>query len=175
MKAQNITVEWLQQIDFKIQSIRQSPTIEGVIVRDLQVNLDGRGEVTELWSEPWLVDGFLPVAHVYQSATDYGVVKCWHLHELHTDQLIVTRGKFQVTLVDLRQESSTFGHVNVFFLGTLRPRLLKIPPMILHGWKALSTPEVLVVNLQSHVYTPDDEYRFPWDCVLVDIWEPKNG
>lgn len=175
MKAEAITVEWLQQVDFKVQSIWQAPTINGVIVRDLKVNLDGRGEVTELWSVPWLADGLLPVAHVYQSATDHGVVKCWHLHEVHTDQLVVTRGKLQLILADLREESPTFGHVDVFFLGTLRPRLLKIPPMILHGWKALSTPEVLVVNLQSHVYTPSDEVRFRWDCVLVDIWEPKNG
>ncbi len=42
--------------------------------------------------------------HVYQSATDYGVVKCWHLHDRHTDQFTVTRGKLQVTLVDIRPD-----------------------------------------------------------------------
>ena len=36
-------------------------------------------------------------------------------------------------------------------------------------------PEVIVVNLQSHVYDADDEFKFPWNCVLEEVWEPKNG
>jgi len=175
MRAQDITIEWLQKIDFKIQPICISQKIEGVLVRDLKVVLDGRGDVTELWSKPWFNEDLTEIEHVYQSATDYGVTKCWHLHEIHTDQFIVTRGKLQVTLVDLREDSSTFSHVNVIFLGTLQPRLIKIPPMIMHGWKAISQPEVIVINLQSHTYSPTDEYRFPWDCVLSEIWEPLNG
>ena len=73
-------------------------TIEGVVVKDLVAHLDGRGEVTELWSEPWVEqNNLLYPKHVYQSATDYGVVKCWHLHDIHTDQFTVTRGKLQVS------------------------------------------------------------------------------
>ena len=45
----------------------------------------------------------------------------------------------------------------------------------MHGWKALAQPETIVVNLQSHVYDPADEFKFPWDCVLRDVWEPRNG
>jgi dTDP-4-dehydrorhamnose 3,5-epimerase len=175
MKASEVSVEWLQRIDFRIQPLSASPTIKDVVVRNLKVHLDGRGDVTELWSRPWVGDGLSEVAHVYQSATDFGVIKCWHLHEVHTDQFTVTRGKLQVTLVDLREESETFGHVNVLFLGSLQPRLIKIPPMVMHGWKALTAPEVIVVNLQSHVYAAEDEFKFPWDCVLPEIWEPRNG
>lgn len=172
--ASHISVEWLQGLAFKFQQ-SSVPTITGVVVRDLSVNLDGRGEVTELWSKPWVDEGLSEIQHVYQSATDYGVVKCWHLHDIHTDQFTVTRGKLQITLVDVREDSETFGHVNTFFVGSLKPRLIKIPPMILHGWKALTEPEVLVVNLQSHVYLPEDEFKFPWDCIIPEIWEPKNG
>jgi dTDP-4-dehydrorhamnose 3,5-epimerase len=173
MKAVDVTVEWLKSIDYTIAPAGREPTIEGVLTRDLVVNLDGRGELTELWSTPW--DGFLKPAHVYQSATDYGVVKCWHLHEEHTDQFVITRGKVQVTLVDLREGSRSFGHVNALFWGSFRPGLTKIPPGIMHGWKALSAPEIIVTNLQSHVYSPDDEYKFPWDCVLEEVWQPRNG
>jgi dTDP-4-dehydrorhamnose 3,5-epimerase len=175
-EAGNVTIEWLQSTKYKVVPAWQGSTITDVLVKDLKVHLDGRGDVTELWSRPWIEsDGLLDVYHVYQSATDYNVVKCWHLHNLHTDQFTVTRGKLQVTLVDIRVDSPTFGHVNTIFLGSLKPRLIKIPPMVLHGWKALSEPEVIVVNLQSHVYTPDDEWKFPWDCILEDIWQPKNG
>jgi dTDP-4-dehydrorhamnose 3,5-epimerase len=175
MKASEVTVEWLKTLPYKVQSANKA-TIQGVIVKDLTVHLDGRGEVTELYSKPWIEkDGLADIQHIYQSATDYGVVKCWHLHEIHTDHFTVTRGKLQVSIVDLREDSPTFAHVNCFFLGSLRPRLIKIPPRLMHGWKALSEPEVLVVNCQSHVYDAADEYKFPWDCVLADVWEPKNG
>ncbi len=120
-------------------------------------------------------DGFIRADHVYQSATDYSVTKCWHLHNIHTDQFVVTRGKLQVSVVDIRPESPTFGHADVFIVGSLNPMLIKIPPGLLHGWKALSRPEVIVFNLQSHLFDPGDEYKFPWDCVLREIWEPKNG
>ena len=174
--AYDVTIEWLQSLHYQIQSASRPPTIEGAIVKDLRVNLDGRGDVIELWSRPWIEgEGLVMPAHVYQSATDYGVVKCWHLHDIHTDQFTVTRGKLQVTLVDIRPNSPTFGHVNPIILGGQRPRLIKIPPMIIHGWKALSAPEVIVVNLQSHIYDAADEFKFPWDCVLEDVWEPKNG
>ena len=174
MKASEVTIDWLRSINLKLHPILSVPTIEGVLIKDLDVNLDGRGDVTVLWSFPWLNDGFLQIQHVYQSATDFGVVKCWHYHEVHTDQFTVTRGKLQVTLVDLREDSPSFGDVNTIFLGTLKPRLLKIPPMVMHGWKALSQPEVLVVNLQTHVYEPADEFRLPWDCIIPKVWEPNN-
>ena len=175
MNANQVTVEWLQSLEYKVQPASKGLTISGALIKELQVHLDGRGEVTELWSAPWIAEDILPVQHAYQSATDCGVIKAWHLHNTHTDQFTVTRGKIQVTLVDLRQDSPSFGHVNAVFMGTLKPRLLKIPRMVLHGWKALSAPEVLVVNMQTHVYNAEDEFKFPWDCILTDIWEPKNG
>ena len=176
MHAQDVTVEWLREVPYHIQPASRPPTIQDVIVKDLRVNLDGRGDVIELWSKPWVeTEGMVFPEHVYQSATDYGVVKCWHLHDHHTDQFTVTRGKLQVTLVDIRPDSPTFGHVNPIFLGSQRPRLIKIPPMVMHGWKALTQPEVIVVNLQSHIYDAADEFKFAWDCVLEQVWEPKNG
>lgn len=174
-QAKDVTSEWLQSIPFEVPSGANVATIDGVLVKNLAVNLDGRGDVTELWSQPWTSAGFVVPAHCYQSATDYGVIKCWHLHQVHTDQFTVTRGKLQVTLADIRQDSPTFGQVNTFFLGSLQPKLIKIPPMLLHGWKALTEPEVLVVNFQTHVYDPADEFKFPWNAVLDDVWQPKNG
>jgi dTDP-4-dehydrorhamnose 3,5-epimerase len=175
MRVNEITPGWLASVQWKDPAPANIATIKGVVVKRLKVNVDGRGEVTELWSEPWTEQGFMVPAHCYQSATDFGVVKGLHLHEIHTDQFTVTRGKLQVVVADVRKESSTFGQVNCFFIGSLQPMLVKIPPLLLHGWKALTAPEVLVVNFQSHVYDANDEVRFAWDCVLGSVWEPKNG
>ena len=150
--------------------------IDGVIIRDLNEIVDGRGSVIELWSLPWTeTDGFVVPKHCYQSMTDFGVIKCWHLHQIHTDQFAVTRGKLQVVLVDIRPQSPTYRKVNSIIVGTNQPRLIKIPPGILHGWKALSRPEVIVNNFQSEPYDPADEFKFRWDLILPEIWEPRNG
>ncbi len=176
MHPREITADWLRSLTYSVKSPYSPPTIDGSLLKELRPLLDGRGDVIELWSRPWVeTEGAAVPNHIYQSATDYGVTKCWHLHAIHTDQFTVTRGKLQVVMVDIRQESPTFGHVNVVYLGTARPRLLKIPPGVMHGWKALTQPEVIVVNLQSHVYDAADEFKYPWDCVLEEVWEPRNG
>lgn len=175
-KIEEITVDDLRSIDFVQKSTFNGPTIDGVQLKELRAIVDGRGDVIELWSRPWIEqEGFTMPAHVYQSATDYGVTKCWHLHAVHTDQFTVTRGKLQVVCADLREDSPSFGEVNSFVMGVQRPTLLMIPPGIMHGWKALARPETIVVNLQSHVYDPEDEFKYPWDCVLEEVWEPRNG
>ncbi len=176
MNPDEVTIKWLQKQKFTVQNTYKPPTINDVILKELNALTDGRGDVTELWSQPWVKkDGLLAPEHCYQSATDFGVIKCWHLHKIHTDQFTVTRGKLQVVLVDVRQKSPTFCHVNSIFLGVQHPRLLKIPPGVMHGWKALTKPEVIVINFQSHVFDVKDEFKFPWNCVLEEIWEPKNG
>jgi dTDP-4-dehydrorhamnose 3,5-epimerase len=149
-----------------------TPTITGVFQKRLNALIDGRGDVTEIWSLPW--KNFIRPAHVYRSVTDYGVVKAFHYHNIHTDQMAITDGKLQIVLVDLR-EGSTYGHLNQFFVGKDARTLLRVPPGILHGWKALSSPYVEVHNLQDMIHDPNDEIRYPWDCLPVSIWQPINA
>lgn len=175
-KPSEVTAEWLKQQTFTLQNIYKPPTIEGVVYKQLNPIPDGRGDLIELWGSAWSdAANFIQPTHCYQSGTDYGVVKCWHLHEIHTDQMTVTRGKIQIVLVDIRQGSPTFGHVNSVFICTEKPAILKIPAGVMHGWKCLSIPEVLVINFQSHPYNSKDEIKFPFETVLTDVWEPKNA
>ena len=172
MKTSEVSEGWLKEQNFQMSK----ELIDGAIVKDLKAIIDGRGDVIELWSLPWVEkENFVIPKHCYQSATDYGVTKCWHLHEKHIDQFTVTRGKLQVVLVDTREDSPTFGKVNSIILGQGQPRLIKIPAGIMHGWKSLAEPETIVVNFQSEIYDPADEFKFTWNCVLADAWEPKNG
>lgn len=175
MDPKNVTEEWLKQQKFKIE---KGATIDGVFLKELTAHVDDRGDVIELWSTAW--DDYksgkvIDTLHSYQSATDPGVVKCWHLHAIHTDQFTVTRGKLQVSLVDIRKDSPTFGVANYVIMGEGIPRFMKIPPGIMHGWKALSDKESIVVNYQSHPYDPEDEFKYTWNCVLEEIWGPHNG
>jgi dTDP-4-dehydrorhamnose 3,5-epimerase len=171
----HLNAETLRDVPFQPRPTHNGPTIDGMIRRPLRPIVDGRGDVIELWTMAWTEDGLVVPTHAYQSATDFGVTKCWHLHHTHTDQFTVTRGKMQVVCADVRRDSPSYGDVNSFIIGVQTPTLLLIPPGVMHGWKALSQPETIVVNFQSHPYDPNDELKFPWDCVLTEIWEPRNG
>jgi len=175
MDPNKITEEWLKKQKFTIE---KGVTIDGVFLKELKAHIDDRGDVIELWSTEWpeYKEGkVIDTKHVYQSATDPGIVKCWHLHKIHTDQFTVTRGKLQVSLVDVREGSPTFGQANYVILGEGMPRFLQILPGIMHGWKALGNKESIVVNFQSHPYDAKDEYKYTWDSVLKEIWGPHNG
>lgn len=175
MEISKITESWLKSKKFIID---KGITINGLFLKELTTHLDDRGDVIELWSTAWPEfkdNKIMRAEHGYQSATDPGVVKCWHLHAIHTDQFTVTRGKLQVCLVDVREDSPTFGHANTVVMGIQKPRFLLIPPGVMHGWKALGTTESIVVNFQSHPYDATDEFKFTWDCVLKEVWGPING
>ena len=115
--------------------------------------------------------GVVKPEHIYQSATDYGVVKAWHLHRRHTDQFAVTRGKLQVVCADARRNSPTFARYFSILAGTHQPVLIKIPPGIVHGWKALSVPERRIKPSVAPLRS-NRRIAVPLDGLLAHVWEP---
>ncbi|KKU23875.1 MAG: hypothetical protein UX35_C0003G0011 [Microgenomates group bacterium GW2011_GWA1_46_15] len=53
MTVREITADWLKTQKWQIQK-PNTVTIDGVLLKELTVHLDGRGDVIELWSEKWL-------------------------------------------------------------------------------------------------------------------------
>lgn len=171
----DLSIEDLTKINLKLHDYKESPTIRDVYYKKLTTYVDGRGDLTELWSEPWgkkeKVSG--KIEHVYFNTTHQGVTKGWHVHEKTYSQYTCVLGKMQVVLVDVRQKSLTFGYVDQFLIGTKNPSLIVIPPGILKAWKSLQGDSV-IVNLLTSADIKDN-YKYPWDTFLTDIWEPKNG
>ena len=173
--AKNLFPEKLQKIKFKVGTEWNKPSIKEVYFKNLKVNVDGRGDLTELWSEPWSKDE--PVArevkHVYFNTTHQGVTKGWHVSEDTYSQYTCIMGKMQVVLVDVRDGSSTFGFVDKFMIGSKNPSFIIIPPGVLKAWKSLQGDSIIVNLLTSA--NKEDNFRYPWDSILTEIWEPKNG
>lgn len=175
MNFREISPEWLKNQNFVLQNTGGEPSIDGVICKKLNPIIDDRGDLTELWSTGWPDSNkFLQPIHIYQSATNFDVIKGWHLHEENIVQAAVTRGKIQYILVDVRPDSPTYGTVNSLFLGSDKPSLLKIPTGIIYGWKALSSPEVLITNFSAYLYNPDEDHHFPLDAFLTEVWEEST-
>ncbi len=150
--------------------------IEGVVIKKLRVIPDERGRLTEiLRSDDEL---FVKFGQVYMTTAYPGVVKGWHFHKKQTDHFAVVKGMIKLVLYDNREDSSTKGEINEFFLGEHNPMLVKIPPLVLHGFKCVSEQEAICINIPTEVYNYDqpDEFRIsPHEGDIPYDWERQDG
>jgi dTDP-4-dehydrorhamnose 3,5-epimerase len=150
--------------------------IEGVRTKSLKVIPDERGRVMEILR----VDDelFRKFGQVYITTTYPQVVKAWHYHKLQTDHIVAVHGMIKLALYDPRENSTTKGEINEFFIGVHNPMLVKVPNGVYHAWKCISEEEALIVNIPTEVYaySAPDEYRLPpHDTDIPYDWSRKDG
>ncbi len=150
--------------------------IDGVVVKPLKVIPDERGRLMEiLRSDDEFFGGF---GQVYLTTGYPGVVMAWHFHRFQFDHFCVVKGMMKVVLYDSREGSVTRGEVNEFFMGEHRPVLVRIPPLVCHGFKTIGTEEALLINVPTETYNPrePDEHRIdPHENDIPYSWERKDG
>lgn len=150
--------------------------IQGVTTRDLRVIPDERGYLMEMLRSDW--EEFDQFGQVYITAVYPGVVKGWHYHKIQTDHFVCVQGMAKVVLYDDREDSPTRGEINEFFIGSLNPMLVKIPPGVMHGFKGISEEITLIVNVPTELYDYEepDEYRLPAHTPEIPYdWARKDG
>ena len=149
--------------------------IDGVKLKKLKVIPDERGRVTELLRADDEI--FQKFGQVYVTTAYPGVVKAWHSHAKQTDYFTCIQGMMKLVLYDARDDSATKGEVNEFFVGVHNPRLVVIPPRVLHGFKCISETEAIVVNCPTEVYNHDAPDEIRADAHSKDIpydWTRKD-
>lgn len=160
--------------------------IEGVVVKPLRVIPDERGRLMEiLRCDEAIYEKF---GQVYMTAAYPGVVKGWHYHRLQTDHFSVVYGMMKLVLWDGRDPALGYGYdgpvsptanmVNEFFMGLHNPILVKIPTMVMHGFKSIGATEAIVVNIPTmpYRYEDPDEFRVePHDNNIPYDWAQKDG
>ena len=150
--------------------------IDGVKIKQLKVIPDERGRLMEILREDDEI--FMRFGQVYLTTGYPGVVKAWHYHKVQNDHFCVVKGMMKVVLYDARDGSPTKGEVNEFFLGEHRPVVLRIPPLVYHGFKTISQEEALLINVSTQVYRHDgpDEFRVhPHENDIPYKWARKDG
>jgi dTDP-4-dehydrorhamnose 3,5-epimerase len=146
----------------------EKKTIEGVITKDLITHPDERGFFREIIrsTDAFFQEGFGQWSH---SLMFDGVIKAWHFHRIQTDWWYVVNGVMRVGLCDMRQDSGTYKMTMDFLMGDFQPsRVVKIPPGVAHGCKAVQGP-VHLFYVTSHIYNPDDEIRIAYNDPEIDF------
>lgn len=156
---QSITSDW----EFTNQTM-----ITGVVLREVKNVIKGNGALTEIFRRDWEMDD-LPVDQVFQVTLSPGGISAWHTHEVTTDRLFVNHGVIRIMLYDAREDSPTYGVLNEFKLGTMRPGLVVVPPKVWHGVQNLSESPSLLLNLvdRAYRYEDPDHWRLPQDTSLI--------
>lgn len=150
--------------------------IEGVMIKKLRVIPDERGKLMEILRRD--DEMFVGFGQVYMTTAYPGVVKGWHYHKKQHDNMTVVKGMMKIVLYDSRDNSSTYGEINEFFVGEHNPLLVHIPPYVYHGFKCVSVEEAIVVNTPTEVYNygEPDEFRIdPHNNDIPYDWSRKDG
>ncbi len=153
-----------------------SEPIGGVSVKALKRIPDERGWLMEMLRSDDEI--FSKFGQVYLTAVYPGVVKAWHFHKIQTDHFVCVQGMAKVVLYDSREDSPTQGAVNEFFMGELNPILVRIPPLVYHGFKGISTGTAVILNVPTEVYRyedPDEHRVPPHDGPVPYDWNRKDG
>lgn len=143
--------------------------IEGVIIKDLSLYADERGWLTELCRSDELPAGFSP-AMSYLSMTLPGTARGPHEHREQTDYFcFVGPSDFRIYLWDNRDGSSTKGEKDVFVAGVKEPKIVIVPPGVVHAYKNIGDEHGLVFNAPDKLYRGEgkredvDEIRYETD------------
>ena len=146
------------------------------MVRQLRPIADERGWLMEMFRSDW--GEYERFGQMYMTACYQGVVKAWHYHKKQSDHFVCIKGMSKVVLYDSREGSPTFGQVNEFFMGERNYILLKIPPLVYHGFKGIGEGESWIINVPTELYNykDPDEYRLPFDSKDIPYdWDIKMG
>lgn len=142
--------------------------LPGVTVKTLTTHSDTRGFFREIIrkSDPFFAEGF---GQWSMSKMWPGVIKAWHIHQRQVDWWYCPVGTLQVALWDQRSGEKTCGTVLELVVGEDGDsQVLKIPPGVAHGCKAIGTVPALLFYITSRTYDPDDEGRLPYDAAPYD-------
>jgi len=150
--------------------------INGIEVRDLQVNADERGHLVETFREDWDLYDPDPTMSYY-SLSYPGVVRAWHRHlEGQIDHFICPKGRVKIGIYDEREDSSTEGELNTFVIGEHNQQAIRIPGDCWHGFKVLGNEQAVLLNFPTKLYDYEDpdEERIPYDTGRIPLdWDAE--
>lgn len=145
--------------------------IEGVKIKKLKFIKDERGRLAEILKNN--EEFFEKFGQIYVTTALPGVVKSWHYHKKQTDYFFCIFGKMRVGLYDARPNSPTFKQVQEIIMNFEDPILLKIPPLVYHGFKCISDREAAIINIptEAYDYEKPDEFRVdPYENDIPFDW-----
>lgn len=148
--------------------------IDGVIVKPLKQIPDERGKIMHMLrcDDP----AFEKFGEIYFSVVNPGAIKAWHLHKEMTLNYAVVTGMIKLVLYDNREGSKSRGELMELFVGEDNYSLVKVPPMVVNGFKGIGVKPSIVANCATIPHRPDEIIRIdPFTKDIPYNWELRHG
>jgi dTDP-4-dehydrorhamnose 3,5-epimerase len=150
--------------------ITESTTIPGVFIAELKPFADSRGQFVEIFRKEWFPQISWDALQSNRSESAAGVLRGLHYHHHQVDYWHVIQGTIRAALVDLRQNSPTFGDSQMIDLSQERPLGLFIPVGVAHGF--LSLTEATLLYFVDNYYDGADEFGVAWNDPEIGLdWQ----
>ena len=99
----------------------------------------------------------------YFSKIKFGKVKAWKYHLKMTLNLVIPRGKVKFVFYSKKKKS-----FKVIKIGEKKYSRLTVPPKIWFGFKGLSKPESIILNLTNLEHNPKEVFRCKKNKIKFD-------
>lgn len=133
--------------------------IHDVVVRPLAKFLDERGWLAELYRSDEVAPELMPVMS-YISMTQPGIARGPHEHVEQTDYFcFLGPSNFKVYLWDVREGSPTRGIRQIVYAGEDAPRIVIVPPGVVHAYRNIGTGRGIVFNAPNRLYAGDGKQQ----------------
>ena len=150
--------------------------ISGLCLIEPAVHGDSRGYFMETWSKRDMEEAGFDIGFVQdnQSCSVKGVLRGLHFQKKYpqTKLVRVIRGEIYDVVVDLRTESSTFGHWHGEMLTEENKKQFLIPKGFAHGFLVMSDTAEFCYKCDDF-WHPDDEGGMAWNDPEIGIVWPK--
>lgn len=152
------------------------PTIHDVRIKDLTINADDRGHLTEIYRTDW--EFFNPSPSMaYYSVSYPGIIRAWHRHHRgQVDYFVCPHGRIKVGIFDDRESSPTNGNLDTIIMGEQSQKIVRVPGDCWHGFKVVGDKRATLINFPTNLYDYDDpdEERLPYDTDKIPLdWEAE--
>jgi dTDP-4-dehydrorhamnose 3,5-epimerase len=126
--------------------------INDIIINQMVKNTDNRGWLIELFRMDQIDRAIFPQMS-YISLTHPGIARGPHEHREQTDYFcFLGPSTFRLLLWDTRKVSSTFGTFMVMEIGENDPKIIIVPPGVVHAYKNIGEAPGLVINFPNKLY-----------------------
>jgi dTDP-4-dehydrorhamnose 3,5-epimerase len=148
--------------------------IDGVKIFPLKSFMDERGMVRHMLKSTDL--HFSRFGEIYFSVIFPGAIKAWHVHSKMELNYAAISGNIKLVLFDDRKKSPTYGELQEIFMGEDNYVLVRIPPHVVNGFKAIGNRQAIVANCSDIPHDPEEIERFdPFDKRIGYNWGIRNG
>ncbi len=126
--------------------------VDGVIVKDLKKYTDERGWLIEIFRQDELEEKFYPVMS-YISMTNRQVARGPHEHVDQADLFgFIGPSTFKIYLWDNRKDSPTYMNRMIITAGEDEPKLILVPPGVVHAYKNIGNQLGMVTNYPNRLF-----------------------